>query len=841
VAYGGQLAPDTYTVELASRSTGWTDTSGSILDGLAIGTPGSGDYVHQFTISASSEPVVSLPSFARGPGQAVNVSDAVGSYGTAATSTTTTVTGAANNGSGLIRLHVASSGAFAINEQIDVSGVLGTTEANGTWTIAGIPDSTHIDLAGSTFTHAYSSGGVVTLLAQDLPIHLSNTTGVLSLDFDLVYNPSLLTISSAVKAAGLPGNWGVFYNSINLPSGQVELLVSASGTSALSGAAMDVVDLVASVPSSAISTYGAAQLLQLTNVAVNEQEIPVLTDEALEKVAYFGDATGDGTLSGFDSNLISRNVVHLDNGFTAYPLTDPRIVADVTGDGTLSGLDASYVAQKSVSLIVPQIPDVPSHGSLTHATVDPTVTIPLGTVGIPGSAVDVPVGITGLNGLDQQDGLAGASFTFTYDASRLSLTNDEVTTSVPGWFIVGNVTSPGTVLVTMYSGGPTLTSDTSDLLDLNFQVPSNAPAGTAAVSATGSLNEGNLSLSVNNGSVIIPPPEVSSVLVDGTGWVPAFLTSLQTANALNVAGYAIPAGSATQLNALPWVNLNQIRIVFNEDVNVQQSSLALTGINVPSYAFSGFSYNSATHTAVWTLTSPIGDDKLHIDLKSTGPSAVTSAHGDALDGEWHDGTSSFPSGDGTAGGDFNYHFNVLPGDANQSGVVNGLDISLASANWLQVGGIAGDVNGDNVVNGLDIAAISSDILTGLPAGNPSVGGGQSLASGSSTSSSLASPQAAAPPTVVSPASSFAMPQGSDRTAAFVGRLDASKTAAAVDRLMSEGDGHDFGAPLWSTIDRVPARKGSQARQPSSASTIQPAEHVSATALEDQIAKILAGD
>ena len=53
--------------------------------------------------------------------------------------------------------------------------------------------------------------------------------------------------------------------------------------------------------------------------------------------------------------------------------------------------------------------------------------------------------------------------------------------------------------------------------------------------------------------------------------------------------------------------------------------------------------------------------------------AVTNGLGAALDGEFTTTTSNFPSGDGTAGGDFNFRFNILPGDVDQNGVVTGLD------------------------------------------------------------------------------------------------------------------------------------------------------------------------
>lgn len=70
----------------------------------------------------------------------------------------TAVSGAASNGSGLIRLTVGSTTGLTSGQQLAVTGVNGTTEANGTWTI-NVIDATHIDLVGSSFTNAYTSGG----------------------------------------------------------------------------------------------------------------------------------------------------------------------------------------------------------------------------------------------------------------------------------------------------------------------------------------------------------------------------------------------------------------------------------------------------------------------------------------------------------------------------------------------------------------------------------------------------------------------------------------------------------------------------------------------------------
>ena len=43
--------------------------------------------------------------------------------------------------------------------------------------------------------------------------------------------------------------------------------------------------------------------------------------------------------------------------------------------------------------------------------------------------------------------------------------------------------------------------------------------------------------------------------------------------------------------------------------------------------------------------------------------SVTDSRGAGLDGEWTTGTSTFPSGNGLAGGNFDFYIDVLPGNA----------------------------------------------------------------------------------------------------------------------------------------------------------------------------------
>jgi hypothetical protein len=71
------------------------------------------------------------------------------------------ITGAVN-AAGLIRITSAAHG-FSTGNVVDISGVVGTTEANRTgWTITVI-DANTFDLQGSVFANAYISGGLVSL------------------------------------------------------------------------------------------------------------------------------------------------------------------------------------------------------------------------------------------------------------------------------------------------------------------------------------------------------------------------------------------------------------------------------------------------------------------------------------------------------------------------------------------------------------------------------------------------------------------------------------------------------------------------------------------------------
>lgn len=70
-----------------------------------------------------------------------------------------TVSGAVNNGSGLCRLTVGSTQFMHTGDGGIAENIGGATACNGTFTFT-VVDATHVDLAGSTFSGTYTSGGV---------------------------------------------------------------------------------------------------------------------------------------------------------------------------------------------------------------------------------------------------------------------------------------------------------------------------------------------------------------------------------------------------------------------------------------------------------------------------------------------------------------------------------------------------------------------------------------------------------------------------------------------------------------------------------------------------------
>ncbi len=226
------------------------------------------------------------------------------------------------------------------------------------------------------------------------------------------------------------------------------------------------------------------------------------------------------------------------------------------------------------------------------------------------------------------------------------------------------------------------------------------------------------------------PPTITNVLVSSTNWNSTFLSYLASLSSQNVGGYSIPVGGGSQLVTLPWANIDQIKLVFSENVAVDPSDLLLSGVNTTAYNVGGETYNSSTFTATWTLPQAIGLDKLLLQLNADGSSPIVDGSGNRLDGEWTNPTSTaqssssaYPSGNGAAGGNFLFRFNVLPSDASQDSTAGLADLNTVLTNYGKSGmaWAQGDFTGDGVVGLADLNSLLTNYGKTLPSGEPTAG------------------------------------------------------------------------------------------------------------------------
>ena len=216
-------------------------------------------------------------------------------------------------------------------------------------------------------------------------------------------------------------------------------------------------------------------------------------------------------------------------------------------------------------------------------------------------------------------------------------------------------------------------------------------------------------------------PTVVAVEIASTAWSETFVDYLQSAS-LGQQGYAIPLGSSAQSASLTWANLDQIKIKFSKDVIVDSADLSLSGINTTAYGFSGFHYDPQTRFATWTLTTPLDCDRLRLDLDAGGANAVRDLDNNVLDGEWTNNFSTV-SGNGTAGGDFQFNFNVLSTDVNNSANVSSFDYvyirQLEGKSTTSLGYVAKrDIDGSGLIDSSDWREAIDRYFETLPTGSP---------------------------------------------------------------------------------------------------------------------------
>ena len=252
---------------------------------------------------------------------------------------------------------------------------------------------------------------------------------------------------------------------------------------------------------------------------------------------------------------------------------------------------------------------------------------------------------------------------------------------------------------------------------------------------SGDCNEATVVIQDND---FATTPTVAEVYVNSTFWSQGFRDVVDgVENDGNARGYFIPRGT-NQLQTLPWDNVNQISVVFSEDVGpggvdlgdfslvsdssyINVSGGGIVGV-LPDITAAGgatLSYDAATFTATITFAPGEFFQQSVFDLvvDSTG---ITNAAGINLDGDWVNQSTVINSGDGVAGGDFVYRLLTLPGDAIDANIGTGFEeVNGADANEVRVlqnevaidfmgttivtddFDIRADINGDGEIDGGD--------------------------------------------------------------------------------------------------------------------------------------------
>jgi hypothetical protein len=376
----GLLAAGKYTVTLRtslSSGTGFQDSLGVPLDGNNTGGAGS-NYVTTFTVSAP--PVaVGIPDFAAAPSNtdALFLPSTIGDGGTfdltygnhaAATATVTFSTAPA-----ILQSNIQN--ALNALPQIGTTGTIPNAVVlviNDTKNGANVQVTFQNALATATNQLLTSdtpgvSVGLTTINVPNnvpgngIPVALSSGLNVTSASFTLEYNPAILNITGAVSK--IPTASFTVITTLHSATSATAILSLSSPTAISSNSsAITIGSLLASVPISATAGYGSMQLLHFNSEQLNGTAGPITVtgQDAVQVVAYFGDASGTGgPLSLADvnalaaaANLIPNTVLQTLPGFSAFPTLDPVIIGDVALQnlGGIVSTDVSAINQELISL-----------------------------------------------------------------------------------------------------------------------------------------------------------------------------------------------------------------------------------------------------------------------------------------------------------------------------------------------------------------------------------------------------------------------------------------------------------------------------------------------------------
>jgi hypothetical protein len=297
VSTTGKLQADTYTVTLRSAANGVRDSLAGLLDGDANGTAG-GDFVYNFSVTppAANAVTVSIPNFARGPEQSVNLPALT---------------------SGIPLSFSNSAGITAATLEIRYNpALLNITSAT---VAAGLPVGTTVNLSTST-------PGVAVITFNSPTALAAGTTRFVDLQA-VVPSTAHYRNKHALDIANIVLNGGA------LPS--------------LDDDGVHVVAYFADVTGN--GTYSAQDASLLARLAVGIDT--GLEEFALLDPTIIGDITGNGAFSATDTSLMLQAAVGIEVPELPTPL--PTVSLTQGGPDPKLSIPQNLVASAGGSLLIP--------------------------------------------------------------------------------------------------------------------------------------------------------------------------------------------------------------------------------------------------------------------------------------------------------------------------------------------------------------------------------------------------------------------------------------------------------------------------------------------------------
>ena len=507
----GLLPAGHYTVTLRSASNAFTDTSLILLDGNNSGVPGT-NFVGTFNI-ASPAVAVGVPAFARGPSQTINLPNNTGNNISMTNGTPVNISNGAGVTSGNFTLQynaalLTITGA-AVNNQQTVN--FGGTVTGGVFELAFNSATTgpiaysstastlqnNIQTALTALSTITAEGGVTVsaFTAVNVAVNFSNLPGAANTQPTMSAFSSLTGTSPTVQvlAAPLPvgSTFTLMSNTVVGTSGTAVLAFTSP--TPLNAGPQNLGEISGMVPMATQTMYGAKAILHFSSESLNGGTIPATNDDAVQAVAFLGDASGDGVYSPLDPALIARVATGLDSGFGAYGRLDPVIVGDINTSGTVDSTDSSLLNRYVGGTAVPQIPTYPTGLTIAPAGPDPTLSVLTDLQAAPGATVTVPVNIDTAKP-DGSTGMTEAILALQYDPQVFSVSPADVQLgalpqSGSGWHLTSVVNAKtGQIGIDLFSTTPILTTAGGSLVTISLHVRDAAPAGATALSLVSSVS-----------------------------------------------------------------------------------------------------------------------------------------------------------------------------------------------------------------------------------------------------------------------------------------------------------------------------------------------------------------